>query len=260
MASRSSPGKSNPSLDPALPQKKRARRRLVGAAAVCLAAAIVLPLILDSEPRQMRDDVQVRIPSRDTPLPDRNEPDARSGVIKPLTGADAAGASAGAERNDSSQPSAQADRNPAAADDARSAKADAAGAAGRNAAVPEPPAREPEPEPAARAATKQAPPAPANDPIARLAQAKDDTSAKDSSAAKVDGYLVQIGAFSSAKGAAEQADRARKAGYKSFTEKVSTGQGERIRVRVGPFRTRDAAEQARTKLRAAGIESVLVAP
>jgi len=259
MASRSSPGKSNPSLDPALPQKKRARRRLVGAAAVCLAAAIVLPLILDSEPRQIRDDVQVRIPSRDTPLPDRSEPDVRSGVIKPLTGGDAAGASAGAERNDSNQPSAQADRTPASADDARSAKADAAGAATRDAAVPEPAVREPEPA-AAKAAPKPAPPAPANDPIARLAQAKDDTSAKDASAAKVDGYLVQIGAFSSAKGAAEQADRARKAGYKSFTEKISTGQGERIRVRVGPFRTKEAAEQARTKLRAAGIESVLVAP
>ena len=59
MASRSSSAKAGGALDPALPQKKRARRRLVGALAVCVAAAIVLPLVLDSEPRQVRPDVQV---------------------------------------------------------------------------------------------------------------------------------------------------------------------------------------------------------
>ena len=67
MAPRSN-AKQSAALDPALPQKKRARRRVVGALAVCVAAAIVLPVVLDSEPRQIRDDVQVQIPSRDTPI------------------------------------------------------------------------------------------------------------------------------------------------------------------------------------------------
>ncbi|HOA93506.1 MAG TPA: hypothetical protein PKJ79_07050, partial [Quisquiliibacterium sp.] len=91
MASRSSSAKAGGALDPALPQKKRARRRLVGALAVCVAAAIVLPLVLDSEPRQVRPDVQVQIPSRDTPLNERLPGTSRSGVIDPSRPADAAG-------------------------------------------------------------------------------------------------------------------------------------------------------------------------
>ena len=71
---------------------------------------------------------------------------------------------------------------------------------------------------------------------------------------------MQIGAFASPKGVAEQTERARKAGFKAYTEKLATPQGERTRVRVGPFPSRDAAEAARAKLRAAGIESTLVAP
>ena len=255
MASRSPSGKSKASLDPALPQKKRARRRLVGAAAVCLAAAIVLPLVLDSEPRQIRDDVQVRIPSRDTPLPERVAPDVRSGVIKPMTGDQAAVAPQGADRDGAGQSAARGGQD--AGDDARNGKSDASGAGA--AAVAEPAPRDASPA-AAKTTPKPAASAPADDPIGRLAQAKDAPSAKGTGDAGTDAYLVQIGAFSSAKGATEQVERAGKAGYKAFTEKITTAQGERIRVRVGPFRTREAAEQARTKLRAAGLESVLVAP
>jgi len=75
-------------LDPALTQKKRARRRLVGALVLGLAAAIVLPLVLDSEPRQTIPDVQVEIPPRDTPLPPRaDEATARgneTAVVPPV--------------------------------------------------------------------------------------------------------------------------------------------------------------------------------
>ncbi len=254
MAARSSSGKSKASLDPALPQKKRARRRLVGAAAVCLAAAIVLPLVLDSEPRQIRGDVQVRIPSRDTPLSDRNDASPRGDASPPQAGA----ARGSAPTTDSGRQSpdgadASAERSAQPTEDARAPGANAAGAAGQETPAADAATRAPDPaEP--RAAAKTAPARASDDPIARLAKAKDAGAAKD------EGYLVQIGAFSSAKGASEQAERAGKAGHKAFTERVMTAQGERIRVRVGPFATRDAAEQARAKLRSAGLESVLVAP
>jgi DedD protein len=255
MAARSSSGKSKASPDPALPQKKRARRRLVGAAAVCLAAAIVLPLVLDSEPRQIRDDVQVRIPSRETPLADRGDASPRADASQPQAGALADGSTpaAGAVREGSDRGDSPAERDAQATQDSRGPGAAAAGGAGREAPAVEAATRVPDPaEP--RSAAKVAPPPAADDPIARLAQAKDAGAAKDQ------GYLVQIGAFSSAKGASEQVERAGKAGHKAFTERVMTAQGERIRVRVGPFATRDAAEQARAKLRSAGLESVLVAP
>jgi DedD protein len=52
-------------LDSELDLKKRSRRRLVGAAALALLAAIVLPMVMDREPRQPAQDVQVKIPSQD---------------------------------------------------------------------------------------------------------------------------------------------------------------------------------------------------
>ena len=38
-------------IDPSLVQKKRARHRLVGAICLCILAAIIVPLVLESEPR-----------------------------------------------------------------------------------------------------------------------------------------------------------------------------------------------------------------
>src|SRR5476649_1834526 len=51
-------------LDPTLPEKQRARRRLVGAVALVLAAVIVLPMVLDSHPKPVTDDISIDIPSR----------------------------------------------------------------------------------------------------------------------------------------------------------------------------------------------------
>ena len=45
--------------------KRRARRRLVGAVALVLAAVIVLPMVFDSEPRSPAPPVSVRIPGED---------------------------------------------------------------------------------------------------------------------------------------------------------------------------------------------------
>ncbi len=54
--------------------------------------------------------------------------------------------------------------------------------------------------------------------------------------------------------------RVEAAGLDAFTEKVKTDRGMRVRVRVGPFATREAAEQARARLKAAGIEAAVIAP
>ncbi|MFK3736471.1 SPOR domain-containing protein [Massilia sp. TN1-12] len=60
-----------PGNDPLLPEKKRARRRLVGAIALALAAAVGLPMLLDSEPKPLAGDIAIQIPSKDkaAPLP-----------------------------------------------------------------------------------------------------------------------------------------------------------------------------------------------
>lgn len=45
--------------------KRRARRRLVGAIALVLLVVIVLPVLLDQEPKPVRHDLTVQIPSQD---------------------------------------------------------------------------------------------------------------------------------------------------------------------------------------------------
>lgn len=51
--------------DAQLQLKKRARRRLVGAIAFAGLAAVVLPMVMDEEPKQQVQDVQIVIPGQD---------------------------------------------------------------------------------------------------------------------------------------------------------------------------------------------------
>lgn len=51
--------------DPQLQLKKRARRRLVGAVAFAGLAAVILPMVLDEEPKQAVQDVPIRIPGQE---------------------------------------------------------------------------------------------------------------------------------------------------------------------------------------------------
>ncbi len=55
-------------LDPAVLLRKRARRRVVGAIALALAAVIVLPMVIDSEPPSAGEDMTVVLPDKDTPF------------------------------------------------------------------------------------------------------------------------------------------------------------------------------------------------
>src|SRR6266699_5159318 len=53
--------------DPAVEElKRRARRRLVGAVVLALAAAVILPLLLESDPKPLGDDVSIQIPPIDS--------------------------------------------------------------------------------------------------------------------------------------------------------------------------------------------------
>src|ERR1700681_693967 len=65
--------------DPAVDElKRRARRRLVGAVVLALAPAVMLPMLLESDPKPLGNDVSIQIPPIDqgkfvTPLsPDKS--------------------------------------------------------------------------------------------------------------------------------------------------------------------------------------------
>lgn len=54
--------------------KKRARRRLIGAVALALCAAIILPMVMDHQPAPPLKEIQVRIPSPDEGMPPGQPP------------------------------------------------------------------------------------------------------------------------------------------------------------------------------------------
>lgn len=57
--------------DPTAALKVRARRQLIGAAALLLAVVIVVPMILDPTPRPVPDNIPIDIPSEKTPFTPR---------------------------------------------------------------------------------------------------------------------------------------------------------------------------------------------
>src|SRR5690348_6769872 len=52
--------------DEELQLRKRARRRLVGAIALVVAAIVVLPMLLDSKPEERSQEIDIHIPSEDS--------------------------------------------------------------------------------------------------------------------------------------------------------------------------------------------------
>ncbi|MFN3296562.1 SPOR domain-containing protein, partial [Caldimonas sp.] len=71
-------------------------------------------------------------------------------------------------------------------------------------------------------------------------------------------YVVQVGAYSETASAREVRAKVEKLGFKTYTQVVDTAAGQRIRVRVGPFASRDKAQQAADRLKAAGLPGAVL--
>ena len=71
-------------------------------------------------------------------------------------------------------------------------------------------------------------------------------------------YVVQVGAFSDSAAARETRQKVEKLGLKTYTQVAETAQGSRIRVRIGPFASREEADRVLAKLKAAGASAVVL--
>jgi DedD protein len=212
-----------PISDEELQLKKRARRRLVGAIVLVTAVAVILPMVLDSEPRPVTQNVDIQIPSPD------------SGAFKPKAGASAAATAAPPVASPRTAVGPEVAGTPikgmppaVAAKEAPKAEAPAAVAEKEKASE------------AARDATKAA---------------SRDTSGEASSGA----YVVQVAALADAARVKQLQKQMTAAGVKTYTEAVTTKTGEITRVRAGPYATREAAESARDALKKAGLDGKVVA-
>lgn len=214
--------------DEELQLRKRARRRLIGAIALVTLVAVFLPMVLDSEPKQVAQDIAITIPAKD-------QAGAFSSRVIP-------------RQETPAQPAAQASSGlpaapaPVAAEPAKPASSGSTGTPGVPRAVPPTPGERPqpgvEPKPEPRAAASPAP---------------------EPRPAAAGGFVVQLGAFSNPANVKQLQERLSANGIKSYTEVLKSGKGDKTRVRAGPFATREAAEKANDKLKKMGLNGI-VAP
>lgn len=264
--------------------KKRARRRLVGAIALVLLAALILPSLMDSEPAIPAGELNISIP--DMPAPPPEEPLATAsapetaaapqsaesaGAITPPAAPTDAAAQQAPQQEEEAMPlpaSVSASEAPAPApapakETPSSGVQTAPLAPLAPAATPEPsapaaPVKEETPKAEKPAAQKAKPAASkaeadkAERERAEAALAGRKPEAKPAAAPKADSasgggkrYLVQVAAISNAEKAKGIVATLRKNGFNAYTEKA----GGLTRIRVSGYNSREAAEQAAEKIR-----------
>ncbi|MDO9064592.1 MAG: SPOR domain-containing protein, partial [Sulfuricella sp.] len=113
-------------------------------------------------------------------------------------------------------------------------------------------------EPAKAPAAASAEPAPAVKEPASQPKHMDEKSAAASKQESVP-FVIQLGAFANLANAKERQSRLTALKVKFYTETVKTPSGDKLRVRAGPYATRQEAERVQAKLKAAGIQDGVVA-
>ncbi len=219
-------------VDPALPEKKKGRRRLIGAAVFLTGAAVLFSLVFDHEPKPPTPELALKIPPREATMPASTAPAA----VKP----EAAKTETPTVEPAKVEPP-KAEPPKVEPPKAEPAKAEPAKAEVAKAEPVKAKPKKPDAKPTAE-----------EDPFAKL------TSPKPLATGQT-GFMVQIGAFSSNEKLDAAIASAKEAGFKVLTEKIKTTNGQRTRVRVGPFPDKDAANSAREKLKSRGLEPAVIA-
>ena len=208
--------------------RKRARHRLMGSVVLVLAAVIGFPLLFDTQPRPMSVDTPIVIPDRQAvapltasvPVPPAQAP-AKPWKIAPET------------------LSTQAALDP------------------REEVVPSPHTGAAAP---AVTEAKPKPEKPVEKPLEKVAQpqAKEDGSkAKallEGQASTPERMIIQVGAFSDANKVREVRSKLEKAGITTYTQVIESKEGRRVRVRVGPFTSRDEADKVARKIKQLSLQ------
>jgi len=127
--------------------------------------------------------------------------------------------------------------------------------------ITEPKAEAPrEPAPVAAAPAPAAAPKVEAKPEPKVEPKPPAVSATPAPAAPAEGgrFVVQVGAFAEAAAIRDARAKVEKLGLATYTQAVETANGKRTRVRVGPFATREEADKAAAKLKAAGLPGAVL--
>ncbi|SAL35178.1 sporulation repeat-containing protein [Caballeronia udeis] len=235
-------------LDPTLPEKQRARRRLVGALALVAAAVIVLPMVLDSHPKPVTDDISIDIPARPAaPLPKTSHNNSTDAGAIDSSADTQAGVAPDGPATAAPDNAAAATSKSASAVNSKQASKPVQAQAQAKAAAPQPEAKPVAPPPAATAAK---PPVEAPAQQATAATPKPNTPSSPAGSR----FVVQIGTFDEDAAAQGWVTKLKAAGVPAYIEHRKQADGStRTLLRAGPFADRAAASAALVKVRQAGL-------
>lgn len=204
--------------------RKRARRRLVGAVTLVILSVVFLPMILDSEPKLEQQEVDILIPSEDLanesyPWMMPEEPSDQD--INASTKSEEPMPFSTSEFSQSDDESTE---------------------SYRSSPIPIPGLKPQYNKPAIH--------------VAKADSSKADTAKVESP--KTEGaFVIQLGAFADPSKARQQQQNLAASGVDAYIETIKVGGNEMVRVRVGPFPTRKAAEEGYEKLKRIGLSGVV---
>ncbi len=271
-------------LDAVQQLRLRARRRLIGAAVLVAAGVVAFPLVFETQPRPVPVDLPIEIPKKDglpplavpaaaaaasdrqPPAPSEqgaaivSEPQAAApaAVPEPVRAAELAKPDLRTEprKEAVSRPEPKVEAHKAA----DKAQEKAQEKAHERAAKPaEKPTEKVADKVAARQAAEHARDADAARAMALL-EGREPPNPADKKSMDATGarFIVQVGAFAEARAAQDMRAKVEKLGLKTYTQAIETPEGKRIRVRVGPFASREEADRAAAKLRGGGLAGTVL--
>jgi DedD protein len=214
--------------------RRRARWRLIGAVTLVTVMVVALPMVLDGESRQSGQDIAINIPA-----PGTSGNFASKAAPAPVhPGPTPALPDAQAEKTVQAQAPAE---TPAP-----------------QIAPPVPPAKVEEPIEATAAAASAEPAMAVKEPASQPKH-QEEKSADATHKQENVPFVIQLGAFANQVNAKERQSKLAALKVKFYTETVKTPSGDKLRVRAGPYASRQEAERVQAKLKAAGIRDGVVA-
>jgi DedD protein len=220
--------------------RKRARRRLVGSITLVIAAVVILPMVLDSKPERRIEEIDIRIPSEDAV--DELGPESEVATEAPERIAQETAAS---EMQRAPQPSSQSpDRAVPSVKGAKGAIEKPDAGVGGTAPLTKDAAGSPK---------ALSPPGDSDLFVVQLGAFTDPAKANQ----KLQSLLAKDIASVTGAGAYTETLRIDKGVERNAEKGVGAGKGGITRVRVGPFSTREEADNAREKLKMLGFNGVV---
>ena len=255
--------------------RKRARHRLMGSVVLVLGAVLGLPLLFDSQPRPVAIDTPIVIPDRNqvsalsSTVTNAKTAASKEGLVLDPALAGQSGAAKSALTNSAGldpheEVVTKDGKTEVKSDPKVETKPELKAEAKPEIKAETKPEPKAEPKPETKPETKPEPKTEAKKDV--KAEAK--TDAKDGAKAKalLDGKetpkageavrsVVQVGAYADLAKAKEARAKLESAGFKTYTQEVDTKDGKRIRVRVGPFASKEEADKTAEKIRKLNLQT-----